>query len=731
MLTVSLHAMYWVLGALVLTRRLGSHTDPFGAGSTWIAAWAIGLSLHLPVVFTLNQLVGLSLSPAWLLGSAGVLIALAAIALPRDPGARRPPTHDERSPAHGWALPAAVGLAAVVAVFADRHLLMLFSPLQDWDSFLYHLPYGRLVAAGTFPADIAPDYAHVAAAYPPLFYFLYGLNFHLVDSVTTIDLTYVAPKTMVVIVDALLCGATWSLARRRLGLGRVTSALALLWLVLLLNWKPNIQSVTVLFCVLALDQSWPGAWATRSGAGRSGPPDWVAGAVLWAGCAWSNYTGLFLTGAFFAGLLVVRALPARDTARSPWLEPAALVGVLLAPFLVRNWIVAGNPVFPALLDVIGGVGATPWWLANDHVLRNAPTTRASLPLAFHDARGAAPVILAAFGALAAARTCDRATRVVPAVLVGGFVLVWLVLLQPTWAVAWRHLQPVVPVAAVLAASALERASRHGGWSGVASVSHWPVLAVMTALAPQTRGAFAASLALAVALPLAAFAASRRIRASCPPGFVAIWLVFVAAAMTAAIDLDTISSVHSPRWLVPPWPWLVVPVVAAWLAVTVASVARDRSIRASVRPREGRGLSGRALAALLVGVVGVVAFVRFEPSGFTDYRLDIRQDLEWMNRHLPEDAVVLTLEDRLFTLERRSVQASHYSLEAFYEATSPAESLAELQRRGITHVYLTRSPIFRQQGFFFAKRMLFPRRGNPYVELLHASPTGAVVAVRDR
>jgi len=92
-------------------------------------------------------------------------------------------------------------------------------------------------------------------------------------------------------------------------------------------------------------------------------------------------------------------------------------------------------------------------------------------------------------------------------------------------------------------------------------------------------------------------------------------------------------------------------------------------------------------------------------------------------------VVLTLEDRLFTLERAHVQASHPDLEAFYVEPDTEAGFEALRSRGITHVYHTKSPIFRRERFFFEKQMLFPGADNPWVELLYQSQTGAVVRLR--
>ena len=102
----------------------------------------------------------------------------------------------------------------------------------------------------------------------------------------------------------------------------------------------------------------------------------------------------------------------------------------------------------------------------------------------------------------------------------------------------------------------------------------------------------------------------------------------------------------------------------------------------------------------------------------------------MNANLPPQARVLTLEDRLFTLERPFVQASHPKLEVFYETADPAQSIAELRALGVTHVYLSQARIFRRQRFYFEKEILFPGPRNPFLRVIYRSRTGQVMELVD-
>ncbi|MFP6639422.1 MAG: hypothetical protein VCC04_04190, partial [Myxococcota bacterium] len=204
-----------------------------------------------------------------------------------------------------------------------------------------------------------------------------------------------------------------------------------------------------------------------------------------------------------------------------------------------------------------------------------------------------------------------------------------------------------------------------------------------------------------------------------------WAVVVMVAFvlvwTAALDVDTLTQLHAPRWLIPP----VATLGFAFAAVLLAGLWAVRSAprrKWSAGPR----ISGRTLALTLVLMLGGQVVLARPVGHILDYRLNIRSDLEWMNDHLPPQARVLTLEDRLFTLERPFVQASHPKLEIFYETTDPAQSVAELRNFGVTHVYLSRERIFRRQRFYFEKEVLSPGPRNPFLRVLYRSRTGEVM-----
>ena len=59
----------------------------------------------------------------------------------------------------------------------------------------------------------------------------------------------------------------------------------------------------------------------------------------------------------------------------------------------------------------------------------------------------------------------------------------------------------------------------------------------------------------------------------------------------------------------------------------------------------------------------------------------------MADHLPDDAVVLTFDPRIFNIPGRAVPADTPLLKDFYEANDMGNAVAVLRKHGITHIYI--------------------------------------------
>jgi hypothetical protein len=100
-------------------------------------------------------------------------------------------------------------------------------------------------------------------------------------------------------------------------------------------------------CYLALGLAWLGLWL-KAGGGRSA--GWT-GAMLGAACAVKYLSVGFVAGPVLAVMLVVSLRRPRRVRQL--VLAAAVTLAVFAPWLVRNLVSTGNPVFPLATDIFG------------------------------------------------------------------------------------------------------------------------------------------------------------------------------------------------------------------------------------------------------------------------------------------------------------------------------------------------------------------------------------------
>jgi len=716
-----IHALYWGLGALLLKRGSSSYRLGSARGPHWFAAYFLGLSLNTVIVFTANQFfhVQLTLFSICLVAFACIGCASFLPYLGREeiaPAAR---------PSELWAPASTITLLFITVIFVAIHSFIFWHPLDAWDSFLYHLPYGRMVAAGGFPTNFGPSYnLQMEASYPPLFYFLYGLN----AFVETPDVTFLAPKVTAVLVDGVICLATYRLARDRFALPRLPALVAILCLVVMLARKPSMHSFTMVFFVLALYYLWPVAEGDSS---QMVPRSRWIGALLLGGCCWANYLGLPLAGLFIAGLGALclwsrwRGVESPDSLAE--LSMLALgIGLMLTPFLLRNWLFTGNPIYPAMLDTLGGVGATDWFLENHTMTAPQEVGWSSLPEIFRRSYPASGLLLAAVVAVAVPRSIAISSRIPVGVMLVGFLVVWIGVLQLDHAPIKRYIHPMLPLAAIAVTAHLWNVAgrswhsmlEFGSYATAIVAAHYaqPLIGTVPLIAYITF----TMLVLVIAVVMApgdapvVFERTRQLR------------FLMAAPLLGALcirskDLQVLLTEHLGT-------------MATILGLIAGAVLLIGSI-AWMKWRRTReaGLQLRLRSRTVFAIALVAALATTSRDVHLDelngYQLEIAESLAWINTNLPTDARIMTMEDRLFLLDRAFVPADDWRLERFYKARSPQESMKILKDFGITHVYF--SGVYFERDFppFRAKDFLWADEDNDYIRVVHRSNNARIVELQ--
>ena len=279
----------------------------------------LGLVPNVILAFCVNQFGGIHLSLGFLVLLAALLLAVCVV-LVRNANAYTCPAIAKSEKRQNWSIGDFALLGIIVVVFARRYAFD--QSLIDWDMQMYHLPLAQQIRDGHFPRDIGRSYIQqMEAAYPPLFYFVNGLNAHIRQP----DVTFLMPRVVVMIVDALSCVVTFCLARDCLKINRRLALIAVFVTSLLINCdpqtlrvNPNVQSVTTLYFMLAMYYSWS-AFRLEVDGGKNSDWTFVLAALFWTGCYWNNYLGLPLVGLFFLGVGASEIL-SRGLRKTPYVD---------------------------------------------------------------------------------------------------------------------------------------------------------------------------------------------------------------------------------------------------------------------------------------------------------------------------------------------------------------------------------------------------------------------------
>ena len=340
-------------------------------------------------------------------------------------------------------------LVAAMAGFAFLSLPGVVVPAVEFDELEYHLgalaEYGRAGRIVFLPHNF---YANL----PQLTEMLY-LPLLLAGSDVAAKLLHWSFGVLAAIGVYAVAAKLWT---RRLGV----LAAALVYctpLVMDLGETARIDLATMYFAALSFGVAL--VWCQpdgRPGDHRFWWAGWLAGLAV--GTKW---IAIPVVAWPVLGLLIVVTLqsPARGVRR--WVTLAGVCGLVLLgplPWLVKNWLLAHNPVYPLFNELF----SSPYWSRAQAELfaqrHYAPQGAAHLVqwarLIWQYSlaeRGALPLLLVTAPLILLARRVDRSVRRAGWVFVGAFAAWYLFTYRP-----WRFLLPVFPLAALIGASAVEQ-----------------------------------------------------------------------------------------------------------------------------------------------------------------------------------------------------------------------------------------------------------------------------------
>lgn len=255
----------------------------------------------------------------------------------------------------------ALSLLAFVGWMSALHLRRAIDPTRAWDFYMYHWRFTRiLVESGSLPvAQVSPSIQQYQYAFPPLVFLLYEQVSHMLGG-----LSQLAPRLLPVLCAAGLVLVAGRAARVSLHLSLPASLCAAsfaLWSGFYGHYvlEENTDMPNAFFILAAA------YWVLR----RDLTPGSriLGGGLFLAGAYWTRPNGL----AAFATLgvvLLLGALADRLAGGKARRELAVTAGalavacVLIAPHLLRNLALWGNPLYPFFAPVLGGNLIDPWVL---------------------------------------------------------------------------------------------------------------------------------------------------------------------------------------------------------------------------------------------------------------------------------------------------------------------------------------------------------------------------------
>jgi hypothetical protein len=518
------------------------------------------------VIYASCVLAGLALGSAGLLGMLPYLCLSAAglaasFALPRPHDAVRSSLPTIPIPIAAFLLPA---LLFIVVVGVTQ------SPLTLYDSLSYHLVFPARWLQEHRLSIVPTPFSDPAQAYQPgngeLFFLSLMLPFHG-------DLLARVGQLPFLILGGV---SLYALAVRS-GAKHEHAVYAPFFWVLA---RPVVEQavgadVDLIFAAVFAAALYLGLAALETNETR----DWLL---------WGVSLGLFLGTKYLAlvyvGVLLIVPLLRGIEPRALWALPGIVVFGL--PWYVRNWVIAGSPIFPASLTVLGATlarGAYTRAAMNNSVFHvTSPSLLA--PIAAHAFGPPSLLIWLPFAALGAACLAMR-RRWWP----GGFVLLVPVLMIPLF---WfevpdnadaRFLLPAVTIAMVplafpFGANRRWNACLHvayvaaAAWLVVGMPAELPMalprfmrgwLSMAGIVSPESLGLFAACAFAAACL---ASAVSRRV-AHAVPALVAALAAGCVALTAGASPLLAISSISLRTPMVVAWQWVSANVANASIAYT--------------------------------------------------------------------------------------------------------------------------------------------------------------------
>lgn len=507
-------------------------------------------------------------------------------------------------------------------------LITIYEPLGDWDTLMYHLPIARhIFKSGSFPSEISPTMTQMENAYPPLYFFLYSLNWIGLGGTE-----FASPEITFVLINLLSLLIFYKIQHQLRGVSFLGSGLSAILLVQYFYktinggyyWaQPNMYSLVLLYFLAGL-------YFLFSAGIHGSRKNFYLATIFWAGAYWTNYLGLMNFAVIITGFVIFylasrskEIITFQKVINFKTILVCGLIFLLIiSPHFLRNWIKLGNPLYPGFNTIFGGYLLDDW--ATKYLVGRTHRPDLKLLEGIVWGRYSLTFIVTVLACLEINRKKWFSFFVPFYIFL--YVTLWAFFLQNSFVCVFRYLVLAYGVIYLFIGGVVDKI-----------------------LTGQLKN----------------------------KSF--YWLLGIGIAY-CFINLIEIKPLLSVTLMI---------IIVYLLSRGQVSQIYKKYYRQLVKIASIGALL-LAPYYLYVNLNGgyankLLSLVKLNPN-LQKYSFGLKPDMDWIDQNLPPDSKILTLEPRLFFLTRDYVPGDHPQLKNFYESETLAQALQELEQRGITHLY---------------------------------------------
>lgn len=540
----------------------------------------------------------------------------------------------------------------ILSTFIVFFIYKIMAPIYFWDVWSYHLPIAeKILRSGNLPTDVSLSSAELANAYPSFIPILYGI-----ENILFGYPHYWLIKLFSFIFAALSCSLVYRISRIGLVHDResaLSAVIICLSMEMFLFYSVFASSTIVMnfFCLGAI------YFLARFHLSGDERCLYLIGVNL--GFAyWVEYPGALFAAVFLFALFAMSMIPSGRKDVTPlrlgvrgFTKICLPAFCIVLPHLARNLLLFGNPIYPALADILGGKNIDAWAIQHS---TNLPGLQ-GFALWFDLLHWGflAPLFFILY--LFRSKWWKSPLELFIVALYFAYYIAYLLILRypPSAGDSSKFLLPILCLAAVLGGSVMRDMFTRGlriseTVALIVLLMAWQIVSCRSELLLDTDHYW----------PIADIASWHS------------WLRFLNGAIfdfyqTGLIVVVILCYILNTARL------------STWIKENLLAVGMVIFM-------------GQVFQQIAFPLIWHIDRAHKDPSyHYIEYINPrwLQPEGEWMEKNLPRDAVLFSFDSRFYIIPRRIVPADSYQSKELYQAKSVDEAVRILKMHGITHIHL--------------------------------------------